>query len=115
MHEFAEDLLPIERDFFLWLNDAHTSYWDVFMFIYSGKLIWVPLVVVCLGVFVYKVKWQEALVLVFCAVLVGVLCDQISASVIKPMFERLRPSHHPDFRDLVELVRDKRGGRYGFI
>ena len=115
MHEFAESLLPFERDFFLWLNDAHTSYWDIFMWIYSGKLIWVPLVIVCFGIFVYKVKWQEAILLVLGAVLVGVLCDQISASVIKPLFERMRPSHHPDFRDYVEIVNDYRGGRLGFI
>lgn len=115
MHELAESLLPIEREFFLWLNNGHTSYWDVFMWIYSGKLIWIPLVFVCFGVFVYKVKWQEALLLVLCAVLVGTLCDQLSASVVKPFFERLRPTHHPDFRDYVEIVKGYRGGRLGFV
>lgn len=115
MREFAESLLPIEREFFLWLNNAHTSYWDVFMWIYSGKLIWIPLVIVCFGVFVYKVKWQEALLLVLCAVLVGTLCDQLSASVVKPFFERLRPTHHPDFKDYVEIVQGYRGGRLGFV
>lgn len=115
MHELAESLLPIERDFFLWLNNGHTSYMDVFMFIYSGKFVWIPLVIVCLGVFTYKVKWQEAVLLVFAAVLVGVLCDQISASVVKPFFERLRPTHHPDFKDYVEIVKGYRGGRLGFV
>lgn len=115
MHEFAESLLPIERDFFLWLNSGHTSYWDVFMFIYSGKFVWIPLVVVCLGVFTYKVQWREALLLVLAGVLVGVLCDQISASVVKPFFERLRPTHHPDFMNYVETVRGYRGGRLGFV
>lgn len=115
MHELAESLLPLERDFFLWLNNGHTSYMDVFMYIYSGKLIWLPLVIVCLGVFVYKVKWQEALLVVLAAVLLGTLCDQISASVVKPFFERLRPTHHPDFMDYVEIVRGYRGGRLGFV
>lgn len=115
MHQFAEGLLPLERDFFLWLNNGHTSYWDVFMYIYSGKLIWLPLVIACLGVFVYKVKWQEAIILILGAVLVGTLCDQVSASVVKPFFERLRPTHHPDFMNYVEVVRGYRGGRLGFV
>ena len=73
----VEGLLPYERDFFLWLNNMHAGYWDVFMWIYSGKAIWIPLVVSCFIIFVYKVKWKEAVLVVLCAVLVGVLCDQI--------------------------------------
>lgn len=115
MHELAESLLPLERDFFLWLNNGHTSYMDVFMYIYSGKLIWLPLVIVCFGVFVYKVKWQEAILIILAGVLLGTLCDQISASVVKPFFERLRPTHHPDFMNYVEIVRGYRGGRLGFV
>jgi undecaprenyl-diphosphatase len=43
------------------------------------------------------------------------LCDQISASIIKPCFARLRPTHHPDFMNLVQTVNGYRGGRYGFV
>ncbi|SBV99951.1 conserved hypothetical protein [uncultured Dysgonomonas sp.] len=52
----VERILPYERNLFLWLNDQHTSYWDVFMWIYSGKLVWLPLAIVAIGVFVYKIK-----------------------------------------------------------
>ncbi|MDR2954967.1 MAG: phosphatase PAP2 family protein [Prevotella sp.] len=111
----VEKILPYERNLFLWLNEHHTAYWDTFMWIYSGKLIWLPLVIAALGVFVYKVKWKEALVLLICAALVGFLCDYISAQMIKPFFERYRPTHHPDFSGVVEIVNNYRGGRYGFI
>lgn len=111
----VERILPYERNLFLWLNDQHTSYWDVFMWIYSGKLVWLPLAIVAIGVFVYKIKWKEALLLLLCAVLVGVLCDYVSSSLIKPFFERLRPTHHPDFQNYVDTVRNYRGGKYGFI
>lgn len=110
-----EGLLPYERTFFLWLNHQQADYWDVFMWIYSGKAVWLPLVISFFMAFVYKVKWKEAILLVVCAILVGVLCDQIAASVIKPLFERLRPTHHPDFRDYVEIIRGYRGGRLGFV
>lgn len=111
----VEKILPYERNLFLWLNEHHTTYWDTFMWIYSGKLVWLPLLIAALIVFVYKIKWKEALVLLLCAGLIGFLCDFVSASVIKPYFERFRPTHHPDFQSLVEIVNDYRGGRYGFI
>lgn len=111
----VEKILPYERDLFLWLNEHHTSYWDNFMSLYSGKVVWIPLAIVSLFVFVYKVKWKEAVVLLVCAVLVGILCDYFSSGVIKPFFARLRPTHHPDFQNFVEVVNGYRGGRYGFI
>lgn len=111
----VEKILPYERDLFLWLNEHHTHYWDNFMYMYSGKAIWLPLAIVSLFVYVYKIKWKEALLVLACAVLVGMLCDYVSAEFIKPYFERLRPTHHPDFAALVETVNGQRGGRYGFI
>jgi undecaprenyl-diphosphatase len=85
------------------------------MWIYSGSWIWLPLAIVALGVFFYKINWKEALILIVCIALIGILCDYVSASVIKPFFERFRPTHHPDFKDYVEIVRNHRGGKYGFI
>lgn len=112
---FVEKILPYERDLFLWLNDFHTEYWDTFMWMYSAKISWLPLAVVGLIVFVYKIKWKEALLIIVCASFIGLLCDYFSAEVIKPYFERFRPTGHPDFKDFVEIVNDYRGGRYGFI
>ncbi|SHG18604.1 phosphatase PAP2 family protein [Dysgonomonas macrotermitis] len=113
---FVEGILPYERDAFLWLNEVvHNIFWDSFMWIYSGKITWVPLVIVALFVFIYKVKWKEAAILIFCMVLLATLCDQLSAGVVKHIFERLRPTHHPDFKDFVIIVNDYRGGRFGFV
>jgi len=111
----VEKILPYERELFLWLNDHHTPYWDTFMWIYSGKLIWLPFAIAGLVVYTYKIKWKEALLLMVCATLVGIFCDYFSATAIKPFFERLRPTHHPDFAPFVDIVKGHRGGRYGFI
>lgn len=113
--EFTETLLSIEKNLFLFLNSYHTPFWDSFMWVYTSKYVWIPLVVVLFSVFVYRIKWKEAVLLVACAVLVGVLCDQISVSIIKPLVERLRPSHHPELQYCVEIVNNYRGGRYGFV
>jgi len=43
------------------------------------------------------------------------VCDQVASSFFKPLFERFRPTHHPDFKEMVDIVNGYRGGRYGFI
>ncbi len=111
----VEQILPYERGLFLWLNEFHNAFWDSFMWMYSGKATWILLVLVGVGIFFYKTKWQQAIWIVICLVLLGVLCDQLSASVIKPIFERLRPTYHPDFKAYVHIVNSYRGGRFGFI
>ena len=111
----VEQILPYERNAFLWLNESHNVFFDSFMWIYSGKIIWIPLVIVALIVFLYKTPWRVSLLVLISFALLATLSDQLSASVIKPIFERLRPTHHPDFRNYVEIVNGYRGGKYGFI
>lgn len=111
----AERLLPIERDYFLWLNNNDSPFWDTFMYLYSDKMTWLPLGIVFAILIFYKTQKKEAFLLVVCAVIIGMLCDFVPAEYIKPFFARLRPSHHPDFKDIVCIVLDKRGGSHGFI
>ncbi len=114
-NRLVEQILPYERSLFLWLNDSHNVFFDSFMWIYSEKLTWLPLAIVALGVFIYKVKWQYAVLFVLCLILLCALCDQLSAGLIKSYFERYRPTHHPDFEGIVRTLHDYRGGHYGFI
>lgn len=111
----VEKLLPVERNLFLWLNSHHTPFMDVLMSVYTNKLTWIPLALVLLFVLVYKVEWKYILLFLLCALMIGFLCDMFAAEIIKPFFARLRPSHHPDFKELVHLVDGRRGGRFGFI
>lgn len=115
MKDAAEAILPLEKNFFLWLNNTHSPFWDSFMWIFTGKIIWIPLVLVILFVVCYKEKWKHTILLILAIVLVATLCDQIAASIIKPFFERFRPTHHPDFKDYVSILNNYRGGRYGFV
>ena len=115
LDDLPELSLPYERDLFLWLNNHHSDYWDVFMTLYSSKVLWIPMCVILLFLTFYKTKWQNAVLFILCFVLLATLCDQISSSVVKPFFARLRPTHHPDFMYHVLIVNDYKGGRFGFI
>lgn len=115
LHELVNSLIPYEGSLFLWLNSQHNAFFDSFMSIYSGKIIWIPFVISALGVFTVKTKKMEALLVILAIVLVCTLCDQLASSIIKPMCERVRPTYYPGIENLVHTVENYRGGRFGFI
>jgi undecaprenyl-diphosphatase len=115
MKEWVEGLLPLERDLFFALNGSESLFLDNAMWTISGRLIWIPLYLFILFLLFYRVPKREGLLVALFLILVFVACDQVSSSLFKPLFERFRPTHHPDFKNLVDTVNDYRGGRYGFI
>lgn len=110
-----ENVLAFERETFLWLNGSHTPYLDRFMWLYSGKAVWLPLAAFILFLLVYKKKWREWILILLSIVLVIALCDQFASHLCKPLFTRFRPTHHPDFMNEVQTVFGYRGGLYGFM
>lgn len=97
------------------LNGSDSPFLDRFMWLYSGKAVWLPLAAFILIVLLYKKKWRESILILLAIVLVITFCDQFASHVCKPIFTRFRPTHHPDFMDQVKTVFDYRGGKYGFI
>ena len=63
----VEQLLVYERDAFLALNGSHTPFWDNFFWIYTGKVVWLPLAAFILFVLVYKKDWRESLLILLAA------------------------------------------------
>ncbi|GHT77426.1 phosphatase PAP2 family protein [Bacteroidia bacterium] len=107
--------LQWERDLFFALNGSDSVFWDNFFWLCSSKWIWIPFYLCVLFVFIYRQKSKEILYVLLAVVVVILLSDQIASSVFKPIFHRFRPTHHPDFKNLVDIVSGYRGGRYGFI
>lgn len=115
MKEFVEGLLPMERDLFFALNGSNSLFLDNMMWTISGRFIWIPLFLFILFLFFYRTQRKEAILVTLFFILVFVLTDQVSSSFFKPFFERFRPTHHPDFMNMVDIVNGYKGGRYGFI
>lgn len=110
-----EKILDYERELFFMLNGSDSIFWDHFMWLYSGKVVWLPLGFFILIVLTYKINWRESIMVLLAIVLVVTLCDQFSSHIFKPLFMRFRPTHHPEFMAQVETVFGYRGGKYGFI
>lgn len=111
----VENILNYERDLFLWLNGSDSFYLDKFMWLFTGKVVWIPLILLLCYIIFYKKNWRESLLIILSIVLLITICDQFASSICKPLFSRLRPTHHPDFKIYVDTVFNYRGGRYGFI
>ena len=110
-----EQLLVWEREAFFWLNGSDYPFLDHFMWLYSGKVVWLPLALFILFVLCYKRDWRQSLLLLLMIALTITLCDQFASHLCKPLCMRYRPTHHPDFMAQVKVVFGYRGGLYGFI
>ncbi len=111
----TEYILNLDTEIFLWLNSFHALYWDVFMKMSTSKIIWVPMYVALVIALWRTGGWRTMVVMVVGAVLAVTLADQVTASLLRPMFERLRPANLDNpISAMVHIVNDYRGGRYGF-
>lgn len=105
-------LHQIDTRFTILLNGWGAPYLDYPMMWLSNKYLWIPLYVILLIQLILKFKKRCYLPLAFIALLIS-LCDQITSSFMKPLFQRLRPCHHSDIEALLYLINDC-GGLYGF-
>ncbi len=115
MKEAVENLLPYERNLFFTLNGSDSLFLDNVFWTYTGRFVWVLLWLFLLVMFFYKTPRREGILAAVFFILVIVVCDQVSSGLIKPFFERLRPTRHPDFKDLVDIVNGYRGGGFSFV
>jgi Membrane-associated phospholipid phosphatase len=109
-----EHIKHIDSQILLYLNSLNSPYLDKVMWFISERNTWIPLYLVLLGIVIYKFKKQSWIILLGVIVLI-VLSDQISSGIIKPLVERLRPSHDPVISNQIHIVNNYRGGLYGFI
>lgn len=115
MKDAIDSFLPLERNLFYALNGSEHQIIDNIMWTISGRFVWIPLFLFIVFVFFYKAPLKQAITVTIFFILVFVAADQVSSSLFKPMFERFRPTHHPDFMDTVDILNGYRGGRFGFI
>ena len=109
-----EFLLELDTKLFLFLNGLHAPTWDIIMYEVSEKEFWYPFYGVLILVMVWRYKWNAIATLLFIALLIT-LSDQISVKAFKEVFERYRPTHNPQIKDLVHTVSGYRGGDFGFV
>lgn len=108
-------LNTIDTQVFLALNGLHAPYFDVFMKLFTGKWIWVPMYAAVLFAVVRNYRWRQTLAVLVCVALAITIADQVCATLIRPEVCRLRPSNPENpLSEMVHIVGGYRGGSYGF-
>lgn len=109
-----ENLNAIDQNILLAINGMHSHYLDSFMWLMSG--VWAYLVVALGFLFLsYRQGWKQMLLIMLALALTIALADQLSSGIIKPLVQRLRPTHDAEIGSLIHLVKGYRGGLYGFV
>lgn len=109
-----EKILELDRELFLKMNHSFRSpFMDQLMIFLSETYAWIPLHLLLLYLLIKTYRHQVWIWLVAIALTI-VLADQMSSAVMKPFFERLRPSHEPSLAGQVHIVNGYRGGKFGF-
>ena len=109
----TEFLLEFDRRAFLFINGNHAPWLDPIMYEISGDRLWIPLYAVFLFLIVRKYG-KESWIPLLGFVLTIIIADQVASTVMKPLIQRLRPTHDPDLQHFVHIVKNYRGQKYGF-
>ncbi len=112
---FIDKLDCIDKELMLLLNYDGGYIQDCFWLFMSSRIVWV---LPALAFIVYAFRHfsrTKATSMIIAMIITIALCDQVSSSIIKPFFGRLRPSHAPELEGLLHLVNGYRGGLYGFV
>ena len=110
-----EYLKQIDQELLLLINGCHSPFFDNLMWLISAKLTWVPFYASILYILIKNFNLKLTFITVICITLVIVYCDQMCATVLRPIFERLRPSNLDNpISEFIHIVNNKRGGKYGF-
>jgi len=108
-----ERLIDLDKELLLFFNGFHTPWLDPVMLFITHTFTWLPLYLFLLYLVIHDYK-KECWTVLLGITLAIVLSDQITSGIMKPYFERLRPSREPSLAGLVHLVDNYKGGVYGF-
>jgi undecaprenyl-diphosphatase len=106
-------LLEFDKELFLLLNGFHNDRLDPLMYYASLTKVWIPVYLI-IAFFVIKKYRNDSWAPLLGIFLTIVIADQTASTILKPLFQRLRPSHEPSLEQLVHTVYGYRGGKFGF-
>lgn len=110
-----DQLIALDSDLLLWLNSFHTCFLDRFVMLFTGRFVWIPMYAAILYTFYRTMTPKQLLAVVIGVALAITLSDQTVASVLRPIFQRMRPANLDNpLSEFVQVVDGYRGGRYGF-
>lgn len=113
-------LESFDRQIVLFVNGWHSPFLDEVMWLISGKFTFLPLYFFLIYLLKKTYSWKQLGIIVTGLLVVILISDQTSVHLFKNIFERYRPSHNENLKDLLHFYEIKpgdlyTGGKYGFV
>jgi undecaprenyl-diphosphatase len=113
-------LKSIDLQIVLYVNGWHTPVLDEIMWLISAKITFIPLYIFLIYLLKKIYSWKELSFILIGLTFVILIADQTSVHLFKNIFERYRPSHNENIKDLLHFYEIKpgdfyTGGKYGFV
>ncbi|WP_026755894.1 phosphatase PAP2 family protein [Sediminibacter sp. Hel_I_10] len=109
-----DQLIAYDKELFIYLNGLGTTFWDAFWLTYTAKIHWIPLYAVLAYLLFKKLNTKLFILMLVVVALMITFTDQVT-NLFKHGLERLRPCHEPGVAEVMRLVRDRCGGRFGYF
>ncbi|MBQ5513197.1 MAG: phosphatase PAP2 family protein [Bacteroidales bacterium] len=104
----------LDQDITLYLNSMYSDGFDTFFWYVSLKYTWFVMGALLITFLFVKRRPKEALWFLL-AVVVMIVCTDQLCNLCKHTVQRFRPCWDEEIKDLVHIVNDDRGGKYGFF
>ncbi|MEO7992462.1 MAG: phosphatase PAP2 family protein [Chryseolinea sp.] len=108
-----DQLIELDKKVLLFLNSFHAPWLDPIVLFSTQTFAWLPLYLFLLYLIIKEYK-KESWIVLLGIILTIVLANEITSTLMKPYFERLRPSIEPSLQGLVHLVDGYKGGKFSF-
>lgn len=109
------EINELDHQLTLAINGSSSLFWDNVMFTVTDTFSW-SLVIIALLIIIFKNNtWKKSVMIYITLALLIVVADRICSGMVKPMVERWRPTQDPHLMYMMDVVREYRGGRFGFF
>ena len=102
-----------DKQLLIFLNSYHADWLDPVMYQFTKTWFWLPFYIFLIFLIIKNYKKESWVILVVIAIMIT-MSNEITSSIMKPYFARLRPSHDPSLEGIIHLVNGEQGGLYGF-
>lgn len=109
-----EQLAAYDKELFLFLNNLGNDTWDGFWMFVTNKLSWIPLYLALLFLSYRQLGTKKTVLLLLSVAVLILVTDQL-ANFFKYGVQRLRPCHDMEVNDMMRLVKDYCGGKFGYF
>lgn len=110
-----EQINQLDHQLTLAINGSDSLFWDNVIYTVTNTFSW-TLVLITLFIIIFRNNNYKEMVLVIVSMaLLIIVADRICSGIVKPTVARWRPTQDPQLMYLIDVVRDYRGGRFGFF